>query len=730
MKLQAGQLIAGRYKIDHVLGSGGMAVVYRALDTKLDRYVALKILREELAADEEFARRFPIEAMAAAALSHPNIVSIYDYGQDQDVYYIVLEYVGGSNLKDLIHHHAPFDNEATLGMALQIADGLAAAHRAEIIHRDIKPQNILVTTNSNAKVADFGIARVVKSGTITASESMGSAQYFSPEQARGGYVDHKTDIYSLGITMYEMATGQLPFDGDNVVTVALKHINDPLPDMMEINPKISESVRRIILKATEKSPAKRYQDIEEMAEDLNQALTDASGSFVLPLEDTYQGQHGKPAPQQGRQGYDDDYDDFYDDVDFDEYDTNQPPPRDKKSDRTVILVGIGVGLIFALLILLGSCSVYNRFRTVRLSPPDITGMTYEEALHAAQEAGLGINVLDYAFHNEVPEGRIISQNPTHANANMAPGSDIQITISLGPSQYTMPDLIGMNEDAAIALLEELQVSFLILDGKDDAEIGTVFRQIPDAGEPVGEGTPVFIYVSRDTDEYPEDDYVLMPSLIGSTLAAAQVLLEEASLVVDEVLHDESTTFAAGMIFSQNPMPGAVVERGTTVRITVSTGSPLPPTPTPTPEPEENDDPDAPYSDPDDPYSGQYDPNDPYGGPSGDPNDPYDPGEDQDPGGPGQGDTDYPPVDPPPPPVSRNLTIALWDVPTDTEQVHIRVTRQPIGGALTTEANTPMAVTAFPLDMHIQGNGIVIYRVYTVVDGVAHFIRAYEINFDE
>jgi len=702
LKLQAGQVIAGRYQIDQPLGSGGMAVVYRALDTKLDRYVALKILREELAADAEFVKRFPIEAMAAAALSHPNIVSIYDYGQDHAIYYIVLEYVDGSNLKDIINHHAPFDNEATLGMALQIADGLAAAHRAQIIHRDIKPHNILVTNNSNAKVADFGIARVAKSGTITTGDSMGSAQYFSPEQARGGYVDHKTDIYSLGIVMYEMATGQLPFDGDNVVTVALMHINDPLPDMLEVNPNISGSVVRIIEKATDKSPAKRYQSIEEMADDLSQALTAASSGHEF---------NAPASHSNSSNDYDGSYDDdFYDDEDYEDDDTNVPPPKDKKTDRTVILAGVGLGFIFALLIILGSCSVYNRFSTVRITPPNVIGMTYEEAADAANSARLNVNVIDYIFHNEVPEGQIIYQSPTTEHTNMAPGDYINVHISLGPSIYAMPDVVGMHIDNAMELLSQLPIdegNILVMEQDDDSPAGTIILQEPEADTPVGEGTIIIIYTARDAEEHPEDDYVLMPNLIGRNLTEAQALLEAVDLTVDIVLHDESTTFAVGMIFLQNPQPGTVIERGSVVGFTVSTGSPLPPTPEPTPEPEEEEeDPDTQDSDPYDPNDDtpEY-PEDLYTPP------PYYPGDQ-------------------PTPIATTLLISLWDVPEDTETVHIRVTRQPIGGTLTTVANAPASVNAFPMPMLIQGNGIVIYRVYTIVDSQAHFIRAYEINFDD
>ena len=701
MKLQAGQVIAERYRIDRVLGSGGMAVVYRALDTKLDRYVSLKTLREELAEDAEFIRRFPIEAMAAAALSHPNIVSIYDYGQDRDIYYIVLEYIDGSSLKDLINRHAPFDNDATLGMALQVADGLAAAHRAQIVHRDVKPQNIMVTNSSNAKVTDFGIARVAKSGTITTGESMGSAQYFSPEQARGGYVDHKTDIYSLGIVMYEMATGQLPFDGDNLVSVALKHINDPLPNMLEFNPGISDDVIRIILKATEKSPDRRYKNMAEMADDLNQALSesDESHAYVQPRHievDDYQ---------------DDETDDLYDDEyydDDDDYDYEEPP-IDKKADRMAILIGVGVGLLFTLLILLGSCSVYGRLRTVRLSPPDVIGMTLEEAENAARDARLTIAVQESVFHNEVEEGLIISQSHSPEYSNMSPGEAIRVTLSLGPSPYVMPDLLGMNIEDAMELLTELPVDYLHVEQEDETEPGTIFYQDPEAGSPVGEGTMVIIYISLGM----EASQVLVPNLQGLTRDAAMELLEEASLIAGIILHEESITYATGLISWQDPRPGTVVDRETMVGFTISTGSPIP-TPGPTPEPQEDDDP---YEDDDE------DPDEP------DDDLPEYPGYEDDPD---QPDPYYPEDDDPvdqPVPVVRNLVIDLWDVAEYVESVFVRVIRHH-EGASTMVANTSRSVNDFPFEMQIQGNGLVIYRLYSVEGEDVHFVRAYEVNFDD
>jgi len=732
LKLSAGQIIAGRYEIDSSLGAGGMAVVYRAFDTKLERYISLKVLREELAEDADFVERFPVEAMAAAGLSHPNIVSIYDYGQDGDIYYIVLEYIDGANLKDIINHYAPFDNDATLGMAIQIADGLAAAHRAGIIHRDIKPHNILVDNNSNAKVADFGIARVARKSTITAGESMGSAHYFSPEQARGGYVDHKSDIYSLGIVMYEMATGKLPFDGDNVVAVALQQINEPMPDILEINPNISESVARIIYKATEKSPTRRYRDIDEMADDLKHALTDSSGNFVQAITDVNLtqtiGQEERAEirrlqtppknqnPTQDEYEPEDEYSNEYDDYDgYDYEDDNiqrELTPEEKKANRLAVLAGVGLGLIFTVIILLLSRSIFQRLRTPRLSPPNVIGMTYEEAVDAANAARLTVTRLEPVFHNDIPEGYIISQTPTHDYAGMAPGNAIQIVISLGPSPYTMPDVVGMYIEDVREFLADFPVEILEIEREDEAELGTVFFQDPDDGTSIGEGTVIILYVSIGQGEPAQ---VAVPNLTGSTLEAALELLSEAGLLPGIVLREESITFAAGLIFGQNPSPGEIVDRESLVGFTISTGSviPTPAPPTPTPEPDE-DEPDGdtyPYENGDEDH---YDTDEPQ-----DPAYPYDP--------------DYPEQaypDDPPPVTTRTLNIPLWDVPEDTDYVIVRITRHQQGQEVQIAFHAPVFVAQFPMGMQVEGSGMAVFRVYAIEDGAEQFIAAHEINFDD
>lgn len=281
MILKAGTIIGSRYEILEKIGAGGMALVYRAKDTKLERYVTVKVLRHEFVTDEEFKARFKIEARSAASLSHPNIVNVYDVGEDGDIYFIVMEYVHGDTLKKAIIEKAPFDTKSTINVAIQMASALSHAHKNHIVHRDIKPQNILVATDGMIKVTDFGIARAVTAATVTTTaNAIGSVHYFSPEQARGGYVDEKSDIYSLGITMFEMITGVLPYEGENSVAIALKHINEELPDIREHNPNVSRSLEGIIKKATRKKTDERYASIDLLLADLIKARSDSSGSFI------------------------------------------------------------------------------------------------------------------------------------------------------------------------------------------------------------------------------------------------------------------------------------------------------------------------------------------------------------------------------------------------------------------------------------------------------------------
>ena len=375
MILETGVMVAGRYQIEEKIGQGGMAVVYRALDTKLDRHVTFKVLKEDCLTDKDLTERFPQEARAAAALNHKNIISIFDFGQDGNIYYLVLEYVDGASLKERIIKKAPFDNDITIEVAIQTAEGLGEAHRGGIVHRDIKPQNILLTRTGVVKVADFGIARVARSTTLAAGAgSLGSVHYSSPEQARNGYLDHTTDIYSLGVCIYEMATGRLPFDGETEVSIAMCHLNNKFPDMRNLNPNVSESLVKIVEKATEKSSSLRYQKAEDLIADLIQAKTDDSGAFVTEeIKNTGYTPKGAKAPpprpepepepekeptpptpspvvarEKARNAFleKDNYDDDNEDYEYDDdYDDEDDEPV--RSDKAAVWGGIILALIFA-----------------------------------------------------------------------------------------------------------------------------------------------------------------------------------------------------------------------------------------------------------------------------------------------------------------------------------------------------------------------------------------------
>ena len=509
MKLQSGQLVAGRYEIDRIIGSGGMSVVYRAKDTKLDRFVTFKVLKEDYLTDLELVERFPEEARAAAGLNHQNIVSIFDYGQDDDIYYIVLEYVDGASLKELINKKAPFADDIIIAVTLQIAEGLAEAHRNEIVHRDIKPQNILVTRTNIVKVADFGIARAARNSTLTAgSGSMGSVHYFSPEQARSGYIDHKTDIYSLGVCMFEMATGRLPFDGDKEVSIAMCHINKNFPDILEYNQDISDSVLNIIAKTTEKLPAMRYQSAEDLIADLKRARSDATGKFVRSEVEVTPTPEAviEPAPyvapalsqerterpnntaKKGRESAraafldgSENNDEKYND--FDDYEDDSQ--RNKRADRLAILIGIILGLV--VLALLALLFFNNPFARESRDPyQDLATDSY------AEDNGTGDDNDENGNGDEVSDGS--SDDINDETSELETEQNIL--------EVSVPSLLGQTQAVAA---EWLTAADLIIGTVETAQstthaAGIVIAQDPTPGVDVEPGTVVNLVVSAGVVE--------------------------------------------------------------------------------------------------------------------------------------------------------------------------------------------------------------------------------------
>jgi len=594
VKLVSGQIVAERYEIDDVIGSGGMSVVYRAHDKRLDRYVTLKVLKEDYLADDNLIERFPKEARAAAALSHQNIVGIYDHGRDGDIMYIVLEYIDGASLKELINKKSPFDDETNLGVAIQISEGLSEAHANNIIHLDIKPQNILITTSSIVKVADFGIARAAKSVTLNAAAgSMGSVHYFSPEQARGGYIDQKSDIYSLGIVMFEMATGRLPFEGDNEVSVALQHINDPLPEILRFNPNVSESVVRIINKATEKSASKRYQHIDDMTEDLKRALTDASGDFVntekpddqptrtitkenqeavrraklrrafLDGEDSPEEDqpvndggfelvsahgvinHVRDTREDDEPEYEPDYvpeyvpepdyeltEEFYD-----EYANPAPTARDKQADTVATYGGIILGIVLAAGIGLLAWYLFTRVLSSEagmVQVPDVTGQSWARAeMQMRTMRFVPIREDSYC-------GVEFACEDEYCEGDCA-GQVI--------AQRVDPEIMRTPGDA---------IGIIVSLGAFAEE-----EEYPENGE------------NGEEPDITSDGYTEVPRLVGLTEGSAFAVLREHNLFGNIEARPYSDSFPAGQVISSDPAPGERLEIDSMVNLLISAGPETP-----------------------------------------------------------------------------------------------------------------------------------------------------------
>jgi len=685
MKLTKGVVLMERYEIIEHIGSGGMAIVYKAKDLKLERIVAIKTLREEYITDMEFLKRFSSEARAAASLSNANIVNAYDVGTEGDVYFIVMEYVDGVTLKELINKRAPFGSEEVLSVAIQIADALAHAHKNGIIHRDIKPQNIIVTKDGVVKVTDFGIARNADAETTTSSGAMGSVHYFSPEQARGKFVDFRSDIYSLGIVMFEMATGSLPFDGDTAVTVALKHISEPLPDIRDINPDISISVFKIIRKAAAKSLAQRYDSAESMLKDLKKAMIDDSGRFVKePIEligtrkmDTQELERINDFSEDILDDYDDDEDDFDYEDDYDndeEIDSNYEDELDKQSERKIIIAAIITGVAIIILITAIGLWLYRgRGDNENNAPqenieaetmPTLGGMDIGEARTILEAIGLTIGTIEEVYSDDIPAG-IIARYYPEQGSEVEYGDEVNITISRGSGRALIPDVTGDLFENVVLMevfaedifsYEEIQVF------DDDIPIGVVVSQNPAAGVYATRGQTIRIEVSMGR----EIRNVIVPLLVGETEEVAKLRLEEAGLRIGQVAAAYHADFPAGQVSMQNFAGGVEVTEGTVITFVVSLG------PRPGTEPNEPDNTGTP------------------------PNEP----------------PTQPPDEPPQIP-SRTETISI---PTPTEAlalgpIQIRVTKVSDGVTDVVFEQAGLLMGNFPLPVTVTGTGSFEVRVY-------------------
>lgn len=553
-----GKLLGNRYEIIKKIGNGGMATVYKAKDKVLKRNVAVKILRDEFTTDEEFIKRFEGEAQSAARLTHANIVSIYDVGVEGNLYYIVMELIQGKTLKEIIlEEEGPLPWKWSLNIAIQIASALEVAHRNNIIHRDIKPHNIIITEDGVAKVTDFGIAKAVSNSTITAfGTTIGSVHYFSPEHARGGFTDAKSDIYSLGVVMYEMLTGRVPFDADTPVSVALKHMQEEPEEPIELNPKIPTSVNQIIMKALQKESSMRYQSATEMLVDLRKALKDPEGDFV---EEEYD-------PTAKTQKIDTS---MYRGMDKNSNKNNKKGKKEGKLKTFIknhkVLSSI-IGLILLFVISLGGTMLFlNITNPPEVEMPSVVGLSQDEAKQEIENVGLKFEVEKEEYDKDVPEGYIISQDPSYVeNYNkVKKGSTVKVVVSKGQEKTTVPKVVGMQKDEAIKALEDSKLKVEVVEETSKkVEEGYVISQETDPNTDAFAGDTVKIHVSTGTEK------VTVPDVVGKTQAEAKKALEAQGFVVS-ITNAEDSSKDSGIVLKQSLDSGKSVEKGTTITITVN-----------------------------------------------------------------------------------------------------------------------------------------------------------------
>ena len=614
--LKEGIFLGKRYEILERIGSGGMADVYKGKDHKLNRFVAVKVLKSDYRSDEVFIQKFLSEAQAAAGLMHPNVVNVYDVGQDRGLYYMVMELVEGISLKDYIEKKGQLSAKETISISIQMVTGIQAAHNQHIIHRDIKPQNIIISKDGKVKVTDFGIARATTSTNTISTNVMGSVHYTSPEQARGGIVDEKSDIYSAGITMYEMITGHVPFDGDSTVAVAIKHLREEIKSPSEEVPDIPYSLECIIMKCTQKNTTMRYQNCQELINDLKRSLVDPNGNFVnipgyvggdatvVMSEDELRRVQDQSYDQDDYDDddYGDDYDNDYDDNDYDDdydqsdyddddyddraYDSRQRrdgkngrkngvDPNTRKIMKILLVVAIAVFAIGTIFVIGQAAGMFKSNPKVtdekgkaQVTVPDILGMTVEEATETLNKKGLGLSIAERAYSDKYEKGEIMEQK-TAANKKVDKNTEIQVVVSNGEEILTVavPDVSGQSESAAQKTLENAN---LVVDSEskydDHIEAGKVISTDPAAGMEVEEGTHVKMYVSMGVEK------VEVPQITGITSEEAQAALAAVGLIGGSVTEEYSEEYDAGYVISQGKSAGSKLEKGSAVDYVVSKGS--------------------------------------------------------------------------------------------------------------------------------------------------------------
>jgi len=593
-----GIVLGKRYEVLSKVGAGGMADVYKGRDQMLNRYVAIKVLKKEFREDENFVRKFRSEAQASAGLLHPNVVNVYDVGEDRGLYYMVMELVEGITLKEYIEKKGRLSHKEVISIAIQMCSGIGAAHAAGIIHRDIKPQNIIISKDGKVKVTDFGIAKAVTSNTIS-TNAMGSVHYTSPEQARGGFSDQKSDIYSIGITLYEMVTGQVPFDGDSTVSVAIKHLQEEITAPSELVSDIPYSLEQIILKCTQKNAERRYPNTDELIQDLKRSLVDPDGDFVVipPLgnadtliitdEELDEIQNSYDEDEYDEDEYDEDeYDeDEYDEDEYDEdeYDvddgkrgkgSDEVNPKMKKLTRILTVV---VAIIIAFIVIFAIGRAAGIFRIGPESPnetedmvevPNVVGMTEDDAKETLNDEGLGFKVVSREESKEYEKGRV-SEQKTEAGEEVAKNTTIEVVVSSGlvGDSITVPDVSGMTEDEAQSALEN--AGFRNISSEftyhDSVPSGQVIGTTPEANAEATEDTEIVMQVSKGAERKT------VPNVVGQKDADAQNAIKSAGLSVGTATYEYSNSVAQGIVISQSVDGGKKVSAGTTVDLVISNG---------------------------------------------------------------------------------------------------------------------------------------------------------------
>lgn len=555
-----GRVIGNRYEIIEKIGEGGMATVYKAKCNILKRYVAVKVLRDEFTTDEEFIKRFNTEAQAAASLTHPNIVSIYDVGHEENIYYIVMELVQGKTLKEIINEDGALPWKWALNVSIQVASALEMAHKNNIVHRDIKPHNIIITEDGIAKVTDFGIAKAVSNSTITAfGTTIGSVHYFSPEHARGGYTDAKSDLYSLGVVMYEMLTGRVPFDADTPVSIALKHMQEKPIEPIKLNPTIPYAVNKIIMKAMEKDPNERYQSATEMLKDLSMALKNPEGDFVEQKDFT--NQYTQRIPTLGEQEY------IKNDKIEDDEEQEEPKNKMSKKKKIIITIAIILGIILIPIIgFFGTKALMDAGVPKDVDLPNLVGKTLEEANKEIEGTDITLEQTE-EFNADVEAGKIISQDPPYVDGyTVKENSTIKIVISKGTEKAVVENVKGKTYEEAVQILEKANLKVERVDQTSQTvEAGIVIDQEPGEDEEVNAGDTVKLYVSSGTGI----KQVEVENVVGKTEEEATSILTKAGLKVN-VGYKEDSSKPTDTVLSQDVAEGEKVDEGTTVTIVVNT----------------------------------------------------------------------------------------------------------------------------------------------------------------